>query len=314
MKILIQKRWGNMPNWGQVLESINESTNPLDMTRRKYLKVMNNYTKRNVIAYYSAFIQKPGIAGTSIDDNDKNAFMQAVCDLDRSKGLDLILHTPGGAIAATESIVYYLKKLFGNDIRVFVPQIAMSAGTMIALSAKEIVLGKQSNLGPIDPQYGGMSCAGIIEEFDEALKAVAEDTSAAKIWGLIIQKYHPTFIGDCRKAISWSESMVKEWLEKNMFENYPDKEKKADMVIETLSSHAKTLSHSRHIHIDELKELGLNIIELEGLDNRKIGDCKDLQDCVLTIHHAYMQSLSQTSAIKIIENHNGSAMIINKTN
>ena len=280
-----------MPNWGQVLASINDSANPLDMTRRKYLKIMNKYTDRNVIAYYSAFIQKPSIAGTGIDDNDKNAFMQAVCGLDRSKGLDLILHTPGGAIAATESIVYYLKKLFGNDIRVFVPQIAMSAGTMIALSAKEIVLGKQSNLGPIDPQYGGMSCAGIIEEFD-----------------------HPTFIGDCRKAISWSESMVKEWLEKNMFENYSDKEEKADKVIETLSSHAKTFSHSRHIHIDELKALGLNIIELEGLDNRKISGCKDLQDCVLTIHHAYMQSLSQTSAIKIIENHNGSAMIMNKTN
>lgn len=303
-----------MPNWGEVLASINESANPLDMARRKYLKIMNEYTERNVIAYYSAFIQKPGIAGTGIDDNDKNAFMQAVCGLDRSKGLDLILHTPGGAIAATESIVYYLKKLFGNNIRVFVPQIAMSAGTMIALSAKEIVLGKQSNLGPIDPQYGGMSCAGIIEEFDEALKAVSEDASSARIWGLIIQKYHPTFIGDCRKAISWSESIVKEWLEKNMFENYSDREEKADRVIETLSSHAKTFSHSRHIHIDELKELGLNIIELEGLDDREIGGCKDLQDCVLTIHHAYMQSLSQSSAIKIIENHNGSAMIMNKTN
>ena len=99
-----------------------------------------------------------------------------------------------------------------------------------------------------------------------------------------------------------------------MFENYSDREEKADRVIETLSSHAKTFSHSRHIHIDELKELGLNIIELEGLDDREIGGCKDLQDCVLTIHHVYMQSLSQSSAIKIIENHNGSAMIMNKTN
>lgn len=131
-----------MPNWGEVLASINSASNPLDDARRKYLKIMHEYTGRNVIAYYSAFIQKPNINGTGIDDNDKNAFMQAVCGLDRSKGLDLILHTPGGAIAATESIVYYLKKIFGNDIRVFVPQIAMSAGTMIALSSKAIILGK----------------------------------------------------------------------------------------------------------------------------------------------------------------------------
>ena len=104
-----------------------------------------------------------------------------------------------GAIAATESIVYYLKKIFGNDIRVFVPQIAMSAGTMIALSSKAIILGKQSNLGPIDPQFGGMSCAAIIEEFEEALSEVKINPSSAQIWGLIIKKYHPTFIGDCRK-------------------------------------------------------------------------------------------------------------------
>ena len=134
---------------------------------------MNKYTGRNIIAYYSAFLQKSGIQQTAIDDGDKNAFMQAIYGLDRSKGLDLILHTPGGNLAATESIVEYLKKMFDNNIRAFIPQIAMSAGTMIALSAKEIIMGKQSNLGPIDPQFGGMSCAGIIEEFETACKEVS---------------------------------------------------------------------------------------------------------------------------------------------
>lgn len=172
-----------MPSWGEVLDELRSVENPLDVMRHKYMEIMNKYTDRNVISYYSAFIQKPGLDGTGIDDNDKNAFMQAMYDLDRSKGLDLILHTPGGAIAATESIVYYLKKMFGNDIRVFVPQIAMSAGTMIALSAKEIVMGKQSNLGPIDPQFGGMSCAGIIEEFETALEDVKNDPKTANVWG-----------------------------------------------------------------------------------------------------------------------------------
>lgn len=159
-----------------------------------------------------------------------------------------------------------------------------------------------------------MSCAAIIEEFEEALSEVKINPSSAQIWGLIIKKYHPTFIGDCRKAISWSESIVKKWLEENMFEACEDKESKAENVIKTLSSHDKTFSHSRHIHIDELKELGLNIIELEELDKRKIKGCRDLQDCVLTIHHAYMHSMAQSTAIKIIENYRGSAMIVNKAN
>lgn len=301
-----------MPNWGEVLKELHSAENPLDAMRRKYLKTMFKYTGRNVITYYSAFIQKPGISGTSIDDNDKNAFMQAVCGLDRSKGLDLILHTPGGAIASTESIVIYLKKLFENNIRVFVPQIAMSAGTMIALSAKEIVMGKQSNLGPIDPQFGGMSCAGIIEEFENACEDVKKDPRVASVWGPIIGKYHPTFIGDCKKAIDWADTIVKNWLVENMFSEYTDSEAKAAKVLETLSSHNKTYSHSRHIHIDELKLLGLNIVELEGLDDNTIDNCKDLQDCVLTLHHSYMQTFSTTDAIKIVENHEGNAMIMSK--
>ncbi len=77
-----------------------------------------------------------------------------------------------------------------------------------------------------------------------------------------------------------------------------------------LSSHNATYSHSRHIHIDELVNLGLKIVPLEELDNRSIDDCKDLQDCVLTIHHSFMQTLASTNALKIVENHAGQAMII----
>ena len=78
--------------------------------------------------------------------------MLCIHKLDRSKGLDLILHTPGGSGAATESLVNYLHQMFGNDIRAFVPQLAMSAGTILACSCKEIYMGKHSNLGLVDPQ------------------------------------------------------------------------------------------------------------------------------------------------------------------
>ena len=300
-----------MPSWGAVLDELSATSNPLDQMRRKYLRIMHEYTGRNIIAYYSSFIQKPALEGNQIDENDKNAFMQAVCGLDRSKGLDLVLHTPGGQIAAAESLVVYLKALFGNDIRTFVPQIAMSAGTMIALSTKEIVMGKQSNLGPIDPQFGGMSCNGIIEEFDKAKSDVSSNPALAAVWGPIISKYHPTFIVDCFKAISWSETIVKRWLMDNMFSEYVDKDARAQKVIDTLSSHNITYSHNRHIHADELKDLGLKIIDLENLDNRDIDGCKDLQDCVLTLHHSYMHTFSSSNAMKIIESHSGNTMIIN---
>lgn len=301
-----------MPNWGQVLNEIQgmRVENPLDAIRRKYLASMNKYTGRNVIAYYSGFLQKPN-GNVSIDDNDKNALMQAVYGLDKAKGLDLILHTPGGNTAATESIVHYLRAIFGNDIRAFIPQMAMSAGTMIALSCKEIVMGKQSNIGPIDPQFGGMSCAGVIEEFQNAINSIKAEPSSAPLWQVIISKYHPTFLGDCQKVIDWSDKMVIEWLCSNMLSGHDKPEDDAKKIVEKLGSHKETFTHAKHIHINECKELGIAVVPLEELEKKEIDGCKDLQDCVLTIHHTYMHTFSISNAVKIVENHMGSAMIIN---
>jgi ClpP class serine protease len=187
-----------MPNWKDVLEEHQEiqrtSQFAIDIIRRKYLKQLYEYTNRNVIAYYSGFLSKPGILQSDINDEDKNGFMMAVHKLDRNRGLDLILHTPGGSIAATESVVDYLHKMFGGNIRAIVPQIAMSAGTMMACSCKAIILSKHSNLGPIDPHLGGMPAYGVIEEFRRACREVKSDSSRIPIWQSIISQYSPTFL------------------------------------------------------------------------------------------------------------------------
>ena len=78
-------------------------------------------------------------ADVQISLADIQGFMEAVSNIEE-RNLDLILHSPGGTAEAAESIVEYLRKRFDN-IRVFVPMAAMSAATMIALSADEIVMG-----------------------------------------------------------------------------------------------------------------------------------------------------------------------------
>ena len=82
--------------------------------------------------------------------------MTCVHTLDRTRGLDLIIHTEGGNIGATQSLVHYLQQMFEKDVRAIVPQIAMSAGTIVTCCTKSIVMGKQSNLGPIDPHIAGI--------------------------------------------------------------------------------------------------------------------------------------------------------------
>ena len=99
-----------MPDWSQVAEEIDNHENQhqflslsgCDIARRRYLQQVHSLTKRNVIIYYSGWLQKQ-VDGTSINDEDKNGFMTVLHELDHSKGLDLILHTPGGGTSAVSS-------------------------------------------------------------------------------------------------------------------------------------------------------------------------------------------------------------------
>ena len=292
-----------MPNWNALLDEARAVGGSWDVIRKKYLKSLNKLTGRNIIAYYSGWLQKrdiipvPNFSGFSLNDSDKNGFMSAIHELDRTKGLDLILHTPGGDMAATESLVDYLRSMFGTNIRAIIPQLAMSAGTMISCSCNQIIMGKHSSLGPIDPQFGGLPAHGIIEEFNRAKQEIQATPILAHLWQPIIAKYSPALLGECDKAVRWAEDIVKEWLITGMFSADGNPDEKATRVIQELGDHALTKSHSRHISIKKASEIGLNVVSLE--DNGK------LQDAVLTIHHAFIQSLAETPAVKIIENHNG---------
>lgn len=292
-----------MPNWKEIVDEIKNAGNPFDKVRRKYLKKLSVATGRNVIAYYSAWLQKGALQRQGVpfglDDNDKMGFMTAIHRLDRDKGLDLLLHTPGGEAGATESLVDYLRSTFGNDIRAVVPQIAMSAGTMVSLSCKEILMGKHSSLGPIDPQIGGVPAHGIIEEFNRAVEAVERNPANIEIWRPIIAKYHPTLIGSCEKAIAWSTEMVREWLETGMFQGDPDGSAKAERIVDELGSHSLTKSYNRHISINKARELGIKVVAIEDNDA--------VQDLILSVHHAFIQTVTNSSTFKIIENQNGVA-------
>jgi hypothetical protein len=301
-----------MPDWGSVQNEINSiigqaahaAQAAMDTVRRKYLKELADQTARNVIAYYSGFLSKPDVANSEITDEDKNGFMMCVHTIghDRRKGLDLILHTPGGNIAATESLVDYLHQIFGNDIRAIVPQIAMSAGTMIACSCKEILLPRHGSLGPIDPQVrGGIPAHGVKQEFARALRAVRNDPSSVPIWQSIIGRYGPAFLSQCENAIAWSKAFVEYQLEHTMFEGETNAHQKAQKIVRRLTDYRGNKTHQRHIGYDELAGMGLKITRLE--------DVQWHQDLVLTVHHCYMHALMNTPAFKIIENQKGSAFV-----
>ena len=289
-----------MAGWNEIIESVDMLKN-IDAQTTKYLKTLSSYTKRNVIVYYSAWQQKGMInANWSIDDNDRNGFMNALKDLDQSKGLDLIIHTPGGDVAATKSIVEYLLAFFNNDIRVIVPHTAMSAGTMIACASKEIIMGLHSTLGPIDPQINGVPANEYLKMINDGKKAISENKDVI-YWRDVLSKYPPTFFGICQNSINLSEKYVSTWLKNNMLKG--EDVEKSKKTAKYLSDYNFHLNHNTRLHINELKDNTSLVI-------RRLEDDPKLQDLVLSIFHCYSILAGNTKVSKIIENQNGKKFVI----
>lgn len=290
-----------MASWSEILNELNREGVTTDSIRQHYLSELHALTGRNVISYYSGWLQKPGAAQIIINDLDKNAFMATIHGMDRSKGLDLILHTPGGDVAATESIIDYLLQMF-DDIRVIVPQLCMSGGTMIACASNCIIMGKHSSLGPVDPQLptpqGQLSVQAILEEFKMALDAIKLDPASAHVWHPIISKYSITLIGECEKAVKWADQITSSNLALRMFKDLElsARDAKIKTIMAEVGDHAISLTHNRHLSVQKCESIGLNIQRLES--------DQALQETVLSIHHATMLTFSMTLASKIIENHN----------
>jgi hypothetical protein len=98
-----------------------------------------------------------------------------------------------------------------------------------------------------------------------------------------------------------AETVVRQNLTDCMFYGDPNAAQVVQAIIDELGSNRATQTHSRHIHKAKAKDIGLKIVDLEA-DN-------ELQDAVLSAHHAAMITFEQAGAYKIIENHLGSSYI-----
>ncbi len=97
-----------------------------------------------------------------LDIEDSEAVLRAIRMTPENMPIDIIIHTPGGVALAASQIANALADHKAN-VRVIVPHYAMSGGTLIALSADEIVMDKHAVLGPVDPQLGSEPAASLVK-------------------------------------------------------------------------------------------------------------------------------------------------------
>ncbi|MFN0141407.1 MAG: SDH family Clp fold serine proteinase [Pyrinomonadaceae bacterium] len=301
-----------MPTWGEILTEIQQvaaAGNPsaVDFVRNKYIAELAQFTGRNTIVYASKWTSQDIPANLIIiTDEDVQAFMQAVHGL-QGNSLDLILHTGGGSAEATDAIVSYLRAKFA-DIRVIVPQGAMSAGTMLACAADRILMAKHSSIGPIDPQMimqtgigvRAFAAHAILEQFEMAQEDCRENPKNLSSWLPMLSQYGPALLIECKNQIAFGKELVESWLRSFMFRDEPDSEKPAE-IADYLSNHSNFKTHGKHISMASALDLGLKVDAIE--------DDQDLQGRILSAFHATTLTLSTTNTVKIITNQNGNAFV-----
>lgn len=74
-----------------------------------------------------------------------------------------------------------------------------------------------------------------------------------------------------------------------------------EKIVNSLNEHDNSKVHNRHFNADKCKNMGLKILMMEN--------DSELQDAILSLHHAYMLTFDSSLAIKIIENQRGTAVV-----
>ncbi|MFA4885138.1 MAG: ATP-dependent Clp protease proteolytic subunit [Desulfotomaculaceae bacterium] len=109
-----------------------------------------------------------------INIEDSEAILRAIRLTPDDMPIDLLMHTPGGLVLASEQIARALQR-HKAKVTVFVPHYAMSGGTMIALAADEIAMDDNAVLGPVDPQLGEFPAISILEVIRQKEKDKIDD-------------------------------------------------------------------------------------------------------------------------------------------
>jgi ClpP class serine protease len=172
-----------------------------------------------------------------IDIDDSEAVLRAIRLTPDDTPIDLVLHTPGGLVLASEQIAHALRA-HPAKVTVLIPHYAMSGGTLVALAADEIRMDAAAVLGPVDPQLGDLPAASLVRVVAKKPIERLEDRT------LVMADV-------AEKAVRHMNEVVRTLLLRHL------DEKRADTVAEELSGGHYT--HDDPITVEEAKGLGLPV-------------------------------------------------------
>lgn len=212
----------------------------LESSRTKLLRRLEEKRSSRVIALIHrqerlSFLGFP--VARYIDINDSEEVLRAIKLTDKEIPIDLILHTPGGLVLASEQIAAAIQRHLAT-VTVFIPHYAMSGGALIALAADCIVMDENAVIGPVDPQVGPYPAASILSVLEKKDINEVEDETLIRA-------------DMARKALAQVQETVKRILHDRL-------------DVKTAQNLAQTLTEGRWTHdypisVEQAQNLGLPV-------------------------------------------------------
>jgi ClpP class serine protease len=230
--------------------------------RQDLMKEINARERTSLICYV-------GGLHTEIDRNDVVGFVDMLHNIQEDAPIDLLLHTPGGDVDACEKLIALIHAKTGESaFRVIVPDMAKSAGTLMALAANTILMSDSSELGMIDPQFCMKDSQG--NEFShsvmEYLEAYQEHAQALQsnpknqVALLMLDGFDPKvvrkFQGIRDRVRIFAEDLLKR------------RGAPASRISQELMSSARWKTHGQPIKHADATQIGLPVLYLTPTDER----------------------------------------------
>ena len=225
---------------------------------KQRLQVLEIHLDRDVLAIVGPIL--PGLEHVIRDA------VEAIPE--RRETLAIILQTVGGVVEVAERMVTVIRHHY-DDVTFIIPDIALSAGTVFAMSGDAIVMDYISCLGPIDPQVQRegklVPARSYILQYD-ALIQKATDGTLTNAEFAILQAYDQAELHSLKMACDLSISLLVRWLSTYKFKDWTItegqqtpvtqeiRERRAKEIATALTEHDRWGSRGRGIPMSVLRD------------------------------------------------------------
>ena len=221
----------------------------------------------------------------SLEDDVKEAVEKIPS---RKKAIAVIHDTPGGVVEVVERMVKILRYHY-KEVVFIIPNRAMSAGTVFALSGDKIYMNYFSCLGPIDPQIERnidgkprlVPALSYVNQYNKIVQKSQNGTLDSVEFSLLKEQFNLSELETFIQAVELTEDLLKTWLVEYKFKNWrvtetnqikitkKIKQERAKEIAKNLSDYKRWHSHSRMIDKETLEKIGLKINDFSEIDGLK---------------------------------------------